>query len=336
MKEALLYNKEDDGKVRCKLCAHRCLIKPGETGFCGVRSNEGGVLYALTYEKLAAAHIDPIEKKPLYHFYPGMSSYSVSTPGCNFRCEFCQNSSLAQVEKEVLAGISNVSVNRVVEDVKNKKCPSISYTYTEPTVYFEYALEMARLASEHGIKNILVSNGYQTPDCLEMWAPYIDGINIDLKSFRDEFYREFCSTRLEPVLESIKNWYRKEVWIELTTLVIPGVNDTDKEIDDIIDFILSVDSNIVWHISRFAPSHRMIHYPPTPVEKLFTVYEKAFKRGLKYVYIGNILNEQSSSTYCPSCQNLLINRTVFSVNENFLQGDKCSCCGAVIAGRFGS
>lgn len=334
MKEALLYKKKKDKRVQCYLCAHRCEIGPGSSGFCRVRLNKDGVLYSLTYEKLAAAGIDPIEKKPLYHFYPGMESYSISTPGCNFRCEFCQNASLAQVEEDDVLDERSVSVKEVVADVLRRSCPSISYTYSEPTIYFEYALEIAREAAEHGIKNILVSNGYQTPECIDEWAPYTDAINIDLKSFRDEFYRKYCKASLQPVLDSIKKWNDSNAWMELTSLIIPGLNDSEEEINEMIDFVLSLGDDTVWHISRFAPAHKMFHHSATPVKELFDVYEKALSRGLKYVYLGNILDERTASTYCPGCSRLLISRTVFSVNDNFLDGGKCSYCGLEIAGRF--
>jgi len=334
MKEALLYEKKGKGIVKCRLCSHRCTIMPGKTGFCRVRLNREGVLYSLTYEKLAAAGIDPIEKKPLYHFYPGMQAYSISTMGCNFRCDFCQNSSLSDVQDGMISTGGEVPVEQLVHDIRARKCPSISYTYTEPTVYFEYAMEIARESANHGIKNTLVSNGYQTPECIDMWHEYVDAINIDLKSMRDDFYREFCGASLQPVLDSIQRWYEKGVWVELTSLIIPGLNDSEEEINAMIDFIHSLDSDIVWHISRFAPSHNMLDRPATPVDTLYSIYENALSRGLKYVYIGNILDEKTSSTYCPGCNQLLISRTVFSVHENYLKNGQCPHCDTTIAGRF--
>lgn len=292
MKQCVLYKKEGD-KVRCIACNHRCLIAKDKTGICGVRKNIKGKLHLLVYGKVISKNIDPIEKKPLYHFLPGTYSYSIGTFGCNFRCSFCQNYNISQfkelygeIKKEQFIG-KDFSPQEIVKQAIKNKCPSISYTYNEPTIFIEFAHDTAKLAKKKGLKNILVTNGYMTKECLEFIAPYIDAMNIDLKSFSDKFYVKHCKAHLSPVLDIIKLAKKKKIWIEITTLIIPGENDSKKELEQIAKFIASVDKNIPWHISRFFPAYKMMNKQPTPIKTLEKAY-KIGKKHLNYVYIGNV------------------------------------------------
>ena len=284
MRECVLYNKEKKGKVRCLACAHRCLINEGKTGICSVRKNINGKLYLLVYGKIAAMHVDPIEKKPLYHFLQGTRTYSIGTIGCNFGCGFCQNYDISQLKK--IVG-QEIKPEEIVEQAIKTGCKSIAYTYNEPTIFIEFAKDTAEIAKKKGLKNILVTNGYMTKECIEYFSDVIDAMNIDLKSFSEKFYLKNCKAKLKPVLETIKNAHEKGIHIEITTLVIPGLNDSVLELTKIAKFIASVDKNIPWHISRFFPMYKMTNKTITDIEKLKRA-EKIGKKYLKYVYIGNV------------------------------------------------
>lgn len=287
MKEAKLYRKER-GKVKCLACVHKCLISESKTGICGVRKNVDGKLYLLVYGKVIAKHIDPIEKKPLYHFLPGTFAYSIGTVGCNFRCSFCQNYDLSQFKEffgEVVG--EEITPEQIVEEAIKNKCKSIAYTYNEPAIFIEFVYDVAKLAKSKGLKNILVTNGYMTKECLDYISPYIDAVNIDLKSFNEKFYIKICKAHLKPVLETIEFVHKKKIWIEVTTLIIPGENDSKKELEQIAKFIASIDKNIPWHISRFFPMYKMTNKDTTPMETLKEA-EKIGKKYLKYVHIGNL------------------------------------------------
>ncbi|MFA6431248.1 MAG: AmmeMemoRadiSam system radical SAM enzyme [Candidatus Margulisiibacteriota bacterium] len=289
MKEALFYEKLAGSRVKCDLCPHYCIISEGKRGLCGVRENQKGILYSLVYGKLAAANIDPIEKKPLFHFLHGTLSYSISTVGCNFHCDFCQNYYISQAArmKEILG--DEVPPEKIVEAAIDNKCPSISYTYTEPTVYFEYAFETAKIAKEKGLKNIFVTNGYINREPLERIAPFLDAANVDLKSFSDEFYRKICGGKLAPVLETLKLMKTKGIWIEIATLIIPGLNDSDEELNKIANFIKNeLGSETPWHVTGFYPTYKMLDRPRTSVETLIKARGIGIKAGLKNVYIGNV------------------------------------------------
>ncbi|MFZ2331303.1 MAG: AmmeMemoRadiSam system radical SAM enzyme, partial [Atribacterota bacterium] len=267
VQEAMFYKRLENNKVQCLLCSHYCKILPGKRGICRVRENQEGALNTLNYRKLIAANIDPIEKKPLFHFYPGSKSYSVAAMGCNFRCLHCQNWSISQPERDIIEG-QVVSPERIVQNALDSDCLSISYTYTEPTIFYETALEIARLARNKGLKNIFVTNGYISPDALNHIAPYLDAANIDLKAMSDTFYRKVCGARLEPVLDRIKQYYELGIWVEITTLIIPGYNDEDDELGEIAQFIADIDKEIPWHISAFYPTYKLNNAPPTPVSTL--------------------------------------------------------------------
>ena len=289
MQEAMFYNKAKGKEAQCYLCAHNCKIALGQFGFCGVRQNIQGVLNTLVYAQVIAANVDPIEKKPLYHFLPGSMSFSIATVGCNFRCGFCQNWQISQVSGQDNAReVYKLMPERIVEEAKKNHCQSISYTYTEPTIFFEYAYDIAKVAKQAGLKNIFVTNGYMSREALETISPYLDAANIDLKSFREKFYVENCKGHLQPVLDSIKLAKKLGVWIEITTLIIPGHNDSASELSDIAGFIASVGKDIPWHISRFHPDYHFLNQKLTPIETLKKAEDLGKKAGLDHVYLGNV------------------------------------------------
>lgn len=333
IKEAMLYEKLDDKKIHCYLCSHHCKIPPGKFGVCGVRQNLEGVLYTLVYGDVIASHVDPIEKKPLYHFLPGTASYSIATIGCNFKCSFCQNWQISQLSKmnnNIFVG--EVKPADIVREAKLSCCKSISYTYTEPTIFFEYAYDIAKSAKKEGLYNNFVTNGYMTTQALETIAPYLDSANVDLKGFTDEFYQKFCQARLGPVLESIKTMKKLGIWVEVTTLIIPGQNDLEKDLKGIAEFIAGVGKEIPWHISRFHPDYKYLDSSPTPAATLKNARAIGEKAGLKYIYLGNI--SEGNDTHCYNCKDLLIKRTGFEVVQNNLAGSKCQKCGTVVEGIF--
>ena len=333
MKQAMFQEAREGNKVQCSLCCHRCLISPGKRGICAVRENRDGTLYSLVYDKVIAQNIDPIEKKPLFHFQPGSMSYSIATPGCNFRCRHCQNADISQLPHDhggVVLG-EEVSPSAIVAAALKTRCKSISYTYTEPTIYFELAYETALLAVEAGLKNVFVTNGYSTPDALGVIRPYLHAANIDLKGFTDDFYKNICGARLQPVLDAIRLYKEFGIWIEITTLVIPGHNDSDEELRDIARFIRSVGEEIPWHVTRFHPTYKLTDQPRTPLATLKRAQQIGFEAGLRYVYEGNIPGE-GENTVCWSCKKSLVKRIGFSVEENKVKEGKCSYCSAVIDG----
>jgi len=315
MVEARLYKKLADKSVRCNLCSHRCLIKPGERGICSVRENQGGTLYSLVYGKVIAANVDPIEKKPLFHFQPGSLSFSIATAGCNFRCEFCQNWQISQITKGPKGEIigKELPPEQVVQKALETECSSIAYTYTEPTIFFEYAADTAKLAKKKGLANVFVTNGYQTPETIKEMAKFVDAANVDLKSFSEEFYQKICGAKLKPVLEAIKLMHKAGIWLEITTLVVPDQNDSEKELSEIAKFIAGVSKNIPWHISRFHPDFKMTDSYPTPLETLEKAFKIGKKAGLKYVYLGNVATVTRENTYCPKCKNLAIRRVGYDI-----------------------
>jgi len=333
--EAMLYEKKEDNLVVCHLCAHECRIKPGARGICGVRENQGGILYTLVGNRIIAENVDPIEKKPLFHFLPGTLSYSIATVGCNFRCTFCQNYEISQMPRDqgVIRGIT-ISPEEISERAIQTGCKSISYTYTEPTVFFELAYLSARAAAERGLANVFVTNGYMTTQAIEKISPYLSAANVDLKSFREEFYRRCCGAKLKPVLESLKKMKDLGIWVEVTTLIIPGLNDEEAELYALARFIHSLGADTPWHVSRFYPRYKMMDRGPTPQETVYRARQIGLEVGLKYVYCGNIPDNEGENTYCPNCHNLLIERWGFQVRKNLPKKGQCPFCGAVIAGVF--
>jgi pyruvate formate lyase activating enzyme len=333
MKEAMAYEKLEGTDIRCHLCNHNCLVKDGQKGICAVRENREGVLYSLVYGKLISSNIDPIEKKPLFHFLPGSVSLSIATVGCNFRCKHCQNYEISQYPRERAISIpgKDSTPEEVVRAATQNGCKSVSYTYTEPTIFFEFAYDCARLAHEQGIKNVFVSNGYTGRDAVALIAPVLDANNIDLKG-SDKFYREICGARLKPVQETIRLMKGLGVWVEITTLVIPGLNDSDKDLTDIAEFICSVDPAMPWHVTQFYPTYKLLDKPRTPIPTLRRAREIGYKAGLKYVYEGNVPGEGGENTYCPACKQILIERFGYSISANLIRQGRCPKCNAIIEG----
>jgi pyruvate formate lyase activating enzyme len=334
IKEAMLWRKTEGGKVDCFLCAHRCSVAPSKFGVCGVRENREGALFSHVYGEVIAAHIDPIEKKPLYHFLPGTTSFSIATIGCNFRCPFCQNWQISQAKKSKTGGGGyKLLPEDIVAEAKGQGCRSISYTYTEPTIFFEYAYDTARLARNAGLANVFVTNGYMTAEALKTIQPYLDAANVDLKAFKDETYKKICGARLQPVLDSIRLMSELGIWVEVTTLVVPGLNDTDEELLASARFIAEISQDIPWHISRFHPDYEYTQAPATPMETLKKAFRLGREAGLRYIYIGNVWGE-TESTECPKCHKTVLRRSGFSVEKNSLRNGRCPHCGSAIAGVY--
>jgi len=333
MTEAMLYSRSDDKTVSCDLCAHRCSIPEGKTGLCMVRLNQDGVLYSQVYGKLIASNTDPIEKKPLFHIKPGSTAYSVATVGCNFRCRWCQNWEISQMplENGTIAGREQ-SPEETVRKAIEAGCASIAYTYTEPTIYFEYAYDTAKIAHEKGLLNVFVTNGYMTREALEMIAPYLDAANVDLKAFRDEAYRNGTGARRAPVLDSMKSMKELDIWVEVTTLIVPGFNDDMDEIHDAARFIVEeLGPETPWHLSRYHPSYRYLEKEATPIYTMENALKIGKEAGLRYVYLGNIGVE--SDTYCHICSSELIRRQGFWVSQNSITSvGTCPNCDTPVAG----
>ena len=333
--EAYLYESLRDDEVKCNLCNHHCNIKNGGRGICGVRENRGGVLETLVYGKVIARHIDPIEKKPLFHFLPGSLSYSIATVGCNFKCRFCQNADIAQMpsdRKGRIVGDAFTPEDIVAEAIKGD-CKTIAYTYTEPTVFFEFAYDTAKLAAQKGIRNVFVTNGYMTEEALQMIHPFLDAANVDLKAFTEGFYKTTCKAKLVHVKETLKRMKSLGIFVEVTTLIIPGLNDDKRELENLSAFLVdTLGPETPWHISRFHPTYKLTDRPPTPVETLIRAREIGVKAGLKYVYTGNVPGESGEKTFCDQCDHLLIDRWGFYVRDNRIKNGRCPQCNAAVDG----
>jgi pyruvate formate lyase activating enzyme len=332
IKEARLWEKLEGQKVHCCLCAHECKIPKAKLGVCGVRRNDRGTLNTLVYADVIAAHVDAIEKKPLYHFLPGSLAYSIATIGCNFKCAFCQNWQISQAAADEggLHSGRETPPAEVVEQARKSGCRSIAYTYTEPTIFFEYAYDVARLAHEAGLYNVFVTNGYMTRRALDEIRPYLDAANVDLKGFRDEFYRKNCKARLQPVLDTISAMKSLGVWVEVTTLVIPGENDADDELRHIAEFIAGVDRMIPWHLSAFHPDYEFADHEATPLATLRKAKELGQQAGLNHIYLGNVM--EGGSTFCLSCRKEIIKRHYMGLDDSRLRDGRCPYCGVAIAG----
>ncbi|WP_243358302.1 AmmeMemoRadiSam system radical SAM enzyme [Fundidesulfovibrio terrae] len=335
MHPARLWKPLKDTSLQCRLCSHFCVIGAGERGRCGVRVNQGGELFTLVYDRAAAINIDPVEKKPLYHFLPGSRTFSFGTMGCNLGCSFCQNYSLSQPPRlgQPIEG-HDVTPEALVRAAVEAKCASISYTYSEPTIFFELMQDTARLAKDRGLANIIVSNGFMSPECLDELAPLVDAANIDLKGFTPKFYEEICQARLDPVKKNLVRMCGLGWWLEVTTLIIPGLNDSPQELAAMAAFIaVELGPDTPWHLSRFHPDFNMQDRPPTPVATLEAAWETGKKAGLRHVYVGNLPGTPHNSTHCPECGKPAIVREGFTVTGGSKDG-KCPSCGKRIVGRF--
>jgi len=329
-KEALLYDKLN-GNVNCHVCARTCIIAPKKRGFCQTRENMDGKLYTLIYAATSSVAVDPIEKKPLFHFYPGSTVFSLGTVGCNFRCKHCQNWTISQTTLEE-ASTREILPEEAIRLTKEYGCKSIAWTYNEPTIWLEYTYDTAKLAKKEDIKTVYVTNGYMTEDSFELMEPYLDAANIDLKGMSDKFYKELCSARLQPVLDTIKRMYENKIHIEITNLIIPGYNDSEELISDLVKFMVDeVGVEVPLHFTRFFPYYKLNHLEPTPVKTLQMAQKIAKEAGMKYVYIGNVPTADGENTYCPECGELLIDRNGFQIlDDKIKKSKKCTKCGAGI------
>lgn len=323
---AQYFIEQSENKVRCTLCPHKCLITPGEKGICGVRENRDGKLYTLNYGKASSISIDPIEKKPLYHFYPGSDILSLGTYGCNFGCSFCQNWNISQEKPN----LRDITPREVIEVALDRNLDSIAYTYSEPMVWYEFVKETSKLAVENNLKNVLVTNGYINPAPLKELLTYIDAANVDIKSYKEDFYKQFTGGRLKPVLDAVEMMNSK-IHLEATTLIISDLNDDQKQLKGLFRWLKELDRGIPLHLSRYFPNYKMDR-PATEVSKMKEVYDLA-KQYLEHVYLGNVRMEEKKNTYCPSCGKEVIKRSIYSVNSK-LKGNSCPFCGETLAGVF--
>ncbi len=333
MQEARLYEKRKGNQVKCHLCAHECLIEDEGRGICHVRENRSGTLYTLVYGQVLAENIDPIEKKPLYHVAPGTLSYSIATAGCNFRCTWCQNADISAMPRDhhIIRG-AQTPPRQIVERAGASQCRSIAYTYTEPTIYFEFAYDTAALAKQRGLLNVLVTNGFMSAEMLEEFHPLLDAANIDLKAFNDNTYRLYVGARLQPVLDSMKRIKDYGIWLEVTTLIIPDLNDSHDELSQIARFIVrDLGPETPWHISRYHPAYKMTDRPPTPRETLARARDIGKEQGLRYIYIGNLAGEDQD-TRCHACGMLIIERSGFGSRKNHAPDGACPACQTPVAG----
>lgn len=329
--EALYYQQLPDKKVECELCPNRCIIDRDKTGICGVRQNIDGKLYSLVYNKPVAIHIDPIEKKPLYHFFPGTRTFSLATVGCNMRCNFCQNWEISQSKPGEMRAYS-MTPEEIVNLAKENGCKSIAFTYTEPTIFYEYMIDIARLAQEAGIRTVWVTCGYINEEPLRELCKHLDAANIDLKGFSEEFYSTYTTGRLEPVLNTLKIAKEEGLYFEITNLVIPGANDDPEIIRDMCEWIRdTLGTDYPLHFTRFFPKYKLQNRPPTPLETLKTAREIALDVGIKYVYIGNIATD-AEDTYCPNCGKKIIDRSGYLIVSKHISNGKCEFCGEKIYG----
>jgi pyruvate formate lyase activating enzyme len=333
--EAWLYDTLPDQRVRCRLCSHTCLIGNGKRGICGVRQNRNGVLETRVYGRLIAAGDDPIEKKPLFHLMPGSRSFSIATVGCNFKCRFCQNADIAQMPADRNGRVTGdeATPQQVVSAALRRHCASIAYTYTEPTVFFEFACDTAQLAHGQGIKNIFVTNGFMSAEALQQISPWLDAANVDLKAYTDDFYKRQCGARLEPVKATLRRLKALNIWVEVTTLIIPGLNDDPEALLQLATFIANdLGPETPWHVSRFHPTYQMTDRGPTPVETLMQARKIGISAGLKYVYTGNIPGQGGEDTRCPGCRETVVARRGFQIVHNRVRNGRCNSCQTIIDG----
>jgi len=334
MREAAFYTKLANNRVQCNLCPHACSLSPGHAGICKVRRNEDGTLVSLNAGRIVAANVDPMEKKPLYHFYPGAETLSIAGAGCNFSCDNCQNHQISQAHEALLAATRASNPDAIVRSARERHVRHITFTYTEPTVFYELMMDVAREARKAGIICSVVSNGFISPEPLAELIPMIRAANIDLKFGNDNVYRSVTGGSMAPVLKTIRTLFEAGVTTEVTTLIIPGLTDEPESFDPILKSLRAISTEIPWHLSAFYPTHRMTERPPTPFDTLTELRQRALAGGMRYVYTGNVLNPEGSSTTCPECGATLITRYRLSLTENRMNGNQCPECGAKVYGTF--
>lgn len=334
LREAIFY-KQEGNKLRCELCPRECLIGEGKQGICKIRINKNGKLYTIAYGNLCARNVDPIEKKPLYHFLPASKAYSIAIEGCNFTCLNCQNWNISQSIPDI-QNINNFLPEQIVEDCIKNQCKSIAYTYTEPICSYEYVLDTARIAKEKGIKNILISNGYINEKPLRNLTPYLDAANIDLKSFSNEIYKKICGGTLQPVLDTLLILKEQNVWLEVTYLLIPEINEDLEMIEEMCNWLVknNFQENPL-HFSKFVPLYKLSHLKTTSLNILEKVAQIALKAGIKYIYLGNVPGHEAENTFCPNCKKILIERTGYHILKNFIKNNTCGFCNEKISGVWG-
>ncbi len=332
LKEALYWEALEGNTVQCKLCPRRCILDPGQKGFCRARKNIAGKLYSLVYGQPVALHLDPIEKKPLAHVYPGTKSFSLATAGCNLRCKFCQNWEISQLDAEKVK-VKYITPKEIVAMTKKAEAKTIAFTYTEPTIFYEYMLDIAKTAKQEGIDCVMHSAGFINEEPLRKLAPYLTAANIDLKGFSDKFYSSFSMANVGPVLNTLKVLKDEGVWVEITNLLIPGGNDSEEDLRKLCQWVkenLGPDTPI--HFSRFYPMYKLTDLSPTPLSSLLRAQNIAKETGLRFIYIGNVPEHIGEDTHCPFCRKLVIKRIGYTILENHIKEGKCSFCGKGIAG----
>jgi len=330
---ALHYERREKKRVVCRLCPRECLVGDRERGFCGSRENRGGSYYTLVYGQAAAANIDPIEKKPFFHFLPGTRAFSIAAAGCNMDCRACQNWEISQARPEQIAGARDLPPAQVAAGALQTRCSSIAYTYSEPTVFYEYMLDTAKAGHAQGVRSVMVSGGYIRPGPLRQLLPHLDAVKIDLKSFREETYVDYCRSHLQPVLDAIRVVAGVGKWLEIVYLVVPGVNDSSTEVRDMSRWLLQVAGpGVALHFSRFFPAYQLTNLPPTPLSTLERCYQTARAAGLQYVYVGNIADPRRASTVCPGCGEVVVRRDAMRLIENRLRNGSCPKCGHRVPG----
>ena len=330
--EAQFYEKLPNKKTRCKLCPRECVIDDRERSYCGVRENRGGTYYTLVHSRVCAAHIDPIEKKPLFHFCPGILAFSVATAGCNVNCKFCQNWDISQSRPEQVRS-TYLPPKELANLAQQYRCPAIAYTYSEPVVFYEYMRDAADAGHALGIKSVVVSGGYIQQDPLRKLCQGVDAIKVDLKAFSEKYYKEVVNGELKPVLEALVTMRKLGMWSEIVYLVVPTLNDSDAEFRALAQWVKSnLGAEVPLHFSRFYPQYLLKNLPPTPLETLERAKAIADAEGLHYVYLGNTPGHPAESTYCPKCHRIVIERIGFTVKEIHLRKGKCEYCQQAIAG----
>ncbi len=332
VKEAMYYRKREEERVECELCPRKCTIADRERGYCGVRENRGGAYYTLVHSRVCALNVDPIEKKPLFHYLPGTKAYSLATAGCNVECKFCQNWQISQYRPEQIESIK-LTPEDVARDARMSGSKTIAFTYSEPVVFYEYMYDIARSAREEGIKSVMISNGYIQEKPLTELCQYLNAVKIDLKGFTEKFYQDICNGELKPVLTTLQTLKKAGIWFEIVMLVIPTLNDGEKEIEEMCVWIKeNLGADVPVHFTRFHPTYKIKNLPPTPVKTLEMARKVALDSGIHFPYVGNVPGHAGENTYCPHCQRIVIGRAGFSIRENRLNNNKCGGCGGPIPG----